>query len=119
MYKNAFKPLFVLPKFSQDQKWNGFKYFIFTNENNSDYNLEGISINSISDNLFTKKIASCYGIICAGGFSLTSEAIFLGKPMLVVPVKAQIEQQFNAAALEKEGIQILKEFSLNYIEKIK
>jgi len=95
------------------------KWTIFTNESNSDYNLEGISINSISDNLFTKKIASCYGIICAGGFSLTSEAIFLGKPMLVVPVKAQIEQQFNAAALEKEGIQILKEFSLNYIEKIK
>ena len=95
------------------------KWTIFTNESNSDYNLEGISINSISDDLFTKKIASCYGIICAGGFSLTSEAIFLGKPMLVVPVKAQIEQQFNAAALEKEGIQILKEFSLNYIEKIK
>ena len=30
VYKNAFRPLLVLPKFSQDQKWNGFKYFIFT-----------------------------------------------------------------------------------------
>ena len=94
------------------------EWTIFTNESNSNYNLERININSISDELFTKKIGSCYGIICAGGFSTTSEAIFLGKPMLVVPVKAQIEQQFNAAALEKEGIQILKEFSLNYIDKI-
>ena len=94
------------------------EWTIFTNESNSSYNLERININSISDDLFTKKIGSCYGIICAGGFSTTSEAIFLGKPMLVVPVKAQIEQQFNAAALEKEGIQILKEFSLNYIDKI-
>ena len=94
------------------------EWTIFTNESNFNYNLERININSISDNLFTKKIGSCYGIICAGGFSITSEAIFLGKPMLVVPVKAQIEQQFNAAALEKEGIQILKEFSLNYIDKI-
>ena len=35
------------------------KWTIFTNESNYDYNLEGKSINSISYNLFTKKIASC------------------------------------------------------------
>ena len=85
---------------------------------NSNYKIEGVNINSISDDLFAKKIGSCYGIICAAGFSITSEAIFLGKPMLVIPVKDHIEQQFNAAALEKEGVQVLKEFSLKYIDKI-
>lgn len=103
----------IIKKIPVQMEWT-----IFTNESDSNYKLDGININSISDELFTKKIGSCYGIICAGGFSTTSEAIFLGKPMLVVPVKAQIEQQFNAAALEKEGIQVLKEFSLNYIDKI-
>ena len=103
----------IIKKIPVQMEWT-----IFTNESDSNYKLEGVNINSISDKLFTEKIGSCYGIICAGGFSTTSEAIFLGKPMLVVPVKAQIEQQFNAAALEKEGIQVLKEFSLNYIDKI-
>ena len=103
----------IIKKIPVQMEWT-----IFTNESDSNYKLEGVNINSISDELFTEKIGSCYGIICAGGFSTTSEAILLGKPMLVVPVKAQIEQQFNAAALEKEGIQVLKEFSLNYIDKI-
>ena len=94
------------------------EWTIFTNESDSNYKLEGININSISDNLFTKKIGSCYGIICAAGFSITSEAIFLGKPMLVVPVKAHIEQQFNAAALNNEGVAVLKEFSLKYLNEI-
>ena len=103
----------IIKKIPDQMEWT-----IFTNESDSNYKIEGVNINSISDNLFAKKIGSCYGIICAAGFSITSEAIFLGKPMLVVPVKAHIEQQFNAAALEKEGIQVLKEFSLNYIDKI-
>ena len=117
--------LIYLPTYSIDNIINiinkipvQMEWTIFTNRIDSNYKSEGININSISDSLFIEKIGSCYGIICAGGFSTTSEAIYLGKPMLVVPVKAQIEQQFNAAALEKEGIQILKEFSLNYIDKI-
>ena len=57
------------------------------------------------------KFASCYGIVCAGGFATTSEAIFLGKPMIVVPVEGQIEQQFNAAALKQEGVTVIDKFS--------
>ena len=65
-----------------------------------------------------KKFASCYGIVCAGGFATTSEAIFLGKPMLVVPVEAQIEQQFNAAALMEEGVIVIDRFSRKNLETI-
>ena len=64
------------------------------------------------------KFASCYGIVCAGGFATTSEAIFLGKPMIVVPVEGQIEQQFNAAALEKEGVTVIDRFSKRNIDII-
>ena len=65
-----------------------------------------------------KKFASCYGIVCAGGFATTSEAIFLGKPMLVVPVEAQIEQQFNAVALMQEGVIVIDRFSQKNLETI-
>ena len=65
-----------------------------------------------------KKFASCYGIVCAGGFATTSEAIFLGKPMIVVPVEAQIEQQFNAAALKKEAEQKVSELILLRVNQL-
>ena len=72
----------------------------------------------MSEELFLEKFASCYGIVCAGGFATTSEAVFLGKPMLVVPVEAQIEQQFNAAALKKEGVTVIDRFSSKNIDHI-
>jgi uncharacterized protein (TIGR00661 family) len=56
--------------------------------------------------------------VCAGGFATTSEAIFLGKPMIVVPVEGQIEQQFNAAALKKEGVTVIDRFSKKNIDII-
>ena len=38
--------------------------------------------------------------------------------MLVVPVEAQIEQQFNAAALKKEGVTVIDRFSSKNIDQI-
>ena len=38
--------------------------------------------------------------------------------MLVVPVEAQIEQQFNAAALKKEGVTVIDRFSSKNIDHI-
>ena len=71
----------------------------------------GVNVEPLSEDIFLKKFASCYGIVCAGGFATTSEAIFLGKPMIVVPVEGQIEQQFNAAALKQEGVTVIDKFS--------
>ena len=103
----------IIKKIPAQKEWT-----IFTNETNFNYKLDGVNINSVSDNLFVRKLGSCYGIVCAAGFSTTSEAIFLGKPMLVIPVKAHIEQKFNAEALNNEGVAVLKEFSLKYLNEI-
>lgn len=45
----------------------------------------------------------CEGVICSAGFELPSEAIHLGKKILVQPVRGQMEQKSNALALEKLG----------------
>jgi hypothetical protein len=42
-------------------------------------------------------------VICSAGFELPSEAIHLGKKLLVQPVAGQMEQKSNALALEKLG----------------
>ncbi|MBI4144927.1 UDP-glucuronosyltransferase [Candidatus Woesearchaeota archaeon] len=52
---------------------------------------------------FFKDIASCKAVITNGGYSLISEAVTLGKPVLAEPVAKQFEQTLNALLLEKEG----------------
>mgnify|MGYP001568507949 FL=1 len=52
---------------------------------------------------FMQDLASCKAVITNGGYSLMSEALMLGKPVLSEPVGKQFEQQLNALLLEKEG----------------
>lgn len=48
---------------------------------------------------FTKDVRGCVGVICNAGFELASEALLLGKKILVKPVQSQMEQISNAQAL--------------------
>ncbi len=50
---------------------------------------------------FLRDLAGCKAVIANTGFSLVSEALYLGKPYLAVPVKNQFEQILNAYHLEK------------------
>lgn len=52
---------------------------------------------------FVTDLATCRGVIAGGGFTLMGEAVYLGKPMLSVPLAGQIEQYVNARYLEREG----------------
>jgi uncharacterized protein (TIGR00661 family) len=52
---------------------------------------------------FLSDLAGCRAIIANAGFSLVSEALYLGKPYLAVPVARQFEQIFNAYHLDKSG----------------
>jgi uncharacterized protein (TIGR00661 family) len=52
---------------------------------------------------FLADLAGCKAIVANAGFSLVSEALYLGKPYLAVPVRNQFEQIFNAFYLNKTG----------------
>lgn len=52
---------------------------------------------------FPADLAACSGVICNAGFELASEALQLGKKILVKPLAKQIEQRCNALALETLG----------------
>lgn len=57
-----------------------------------------------SRNGFLKDLKKCTGVICNAGFELPSEAISLGKKVLVKPVDGQVEQESNALAMELLGL---------------
>ena len=48
---------------------------------------------------FHQDLHRCNGVICNAGFELASEAISLGKKLLVKPLLGQTEQESNARAL--------------------
>lgn len=52
---------------------------------------------------FLKDLAASRGIIATAGFTLISEALYLGKPYLAIPVIMQFEQTLNAYQLDKLG----------------
>jgi uncharacterized protein (TIGR00661 family) len=52
---------------------------------------------------FFEDIQNSRAVITNGGFTLISEALYLKKPVLSIPVKGQFEQILNAIYLEKLG----------------
>ena len=53
---------------------------------------------------FLEDLASSRAVISTAGFTLTSEALYLGTPLLVVPNRGVFEQTLNALFLEQDGL---------------
>jgi uncharacterized protein (TIGR00661 family) len=60
-------------------------------------------LKEFSETGFVDDLASAQAVITNGGLSLIGEAIYLGKPILSVPVQNQYEQVLNARYLEHLG----------------
>ncbi len=52
---------------------------------------------------FVDDLASARAVVTGGGFTLLSEAVSLGKPILSIPLGGQFEQVMNARYVEKLG----------------
>jgi uncharacterized protein (TIGR00661 family) len=53
---------------------------------------------------FAKDLASCKAVVTTGGQQLIGEARYLRKPLLIVPMPKQHEQEINARYARMEGI---------------
>lgn len=56
-----------------------------------------------SEPAFIEDLRTARAVVSGGSFTLMSEAVYLHKPMLAVPVKRQFEQLLNARYLERLG----------------
>ena len=50
---------------------------------------------------FLNDLRDCKAVICNGGFTFISEAIYLKKPILSIPIKGHFEQTLNALYIKK------------------
>jgi len=61
----------------------------------------------VSNEAFTHSMIHSAGVITGAGFETPSEALYMGKKLMVLPIRGQYEQLCNAAALEKKGIAVV------------
>ncbi len=62
-----------------------------------------IEFQDYSSHEWLKYLANCQAIIGTAGLSLISEALYLKKPYLSIPIKKQTEQMINAKYLQEMG----------------
>lgn len=66
--------------------------------------VDNIQLNPLCLHGFHHHLNRCAGIIANGGFELPSEALTLGKKLLLKPLSGQFEQLSNVATLESLGL---------------
>lgn len=64
---------------------------------------KGITFHHINDRKFLSMMGSCVGYVSTAGFESICEAMYLGKPVMMVPVEKQYEQACNALDAVKAG----------------
>lgn len=81
--------------------------------------LHNLTFHQVNDRLFLEKMASCKGLVSTAGFESICEAMYLGKPVMFIPVQGQYEQLCNAldAKMSGAGIQH-SQFDFKYFDQI-
>ena len=63
-----------------------------------------LTFHRINGEKFLRLMARCRGVACTAGFESVSEAAYLGKPLLMVPVQHHLEQFLNSCDAEQSGL---------------
>lgn len=80
------------------------KFIIYHPDVKEDANGIGHVLRKPSREGFLRDLAMCNGVIANAGFELSSEALCLGKKLLLKPLDGQFEQMSNAETLNQLGL---------------
>lgn len=112
VYLPAIDDQYLLPVLKQipNVQWQ-----VFSKHTKTIYTDGNVSVRPVNNEEFNSSLASCEGLLTGGGFEGPSEALFLGKKLLVVPMKFQYEQQCNAYALQEMGLPVIWGSNKNWL----
>jgi uncharacterized protein (TIGR00661 family) len=101
----VYLPSYCLPELSHHfGRLIHFRFEIFTWEVSTPQISGNLTFRPVSSKDFSESMINCHAIICGAGFETPAEALYLGKKMMVMPIKGQYEQKCNAAALDQLGV---------------
>jgi len=91
-------------------------HFFWDNKEAADEEKEssGLTFHKINDLKFLQYMESCQGFATTAGFESICEAMYLNKPVLMVPVAGHFEQECNALDASRAGAGVVcRDFDLS------
>jgi len=94
------------------------QFEVFSKHAKNAYIDKNVSVFPINSDAYTESLETCQGLITAGGFEAPTEAIFLQKKVMVIPMKGQYEQLCNAEGAKIAGCTIVNDLAVNFSNEV-
>jgi uncharacterized protein (TIGR00661 family) len=91
-----------------------FRWQVFSKEVRQPVQDGNILFIPVSRAAFNKSLINCSAILTGAGFETPAEALYLGKKLMVIPIRGQYEQFCNAAALTRMGVPVLDKLDAGF-----
>ena len=95
------------------------RWEVFSKHSNRSYTKGNVKIYPISEEDFGKSMASGMGVLCGAGFETPAEAMFLAKKLMVIPMRSQYEQHYNAESLKSLGVPVMEKLNKKNVNTLK
>lgn len=95
------------------------EFKVFSKHIKSFYHEGNVSFFPTGDEAWKTALKSACGVIMGAGFEGPSEALYLKKKLMVLPMLNQYEQQCNAVALKEMGVESCKKISPVFPDRIR
>jgi len=95
------------------------RWEVFSKHTKTAYTDGNVFVEPVNNEKFNRSMASCEGLFTGGGFEGPAEALYLGKKLLVAPMRFQYEQQCNAYALKQLGLPVIWGSNKNWLPILK
>lgn len=115
VYLPAYDDAFLVKYFEKikDVRWE-----VFSKHAKKEYEQGHIRVQPIHNEAYNNSLAKCHGLITGGGFEAPTEAIYLNKKVMVIPMIGQYEQHCNALGAKKAGCSVVPEINGNFINQL-
>lgn len=113
-----------LPAFDHETLRSIFSQFrevewhIFSPLCDEPYTRGNVKVNPVGNAPFLQSMEGALGVLTSAGFETCAETMYLGKKLMVIPIRNQYEQLCNAAALEKLGLPVAFEPGDDFIRLV-
>lgn len=104
MFSGYFYHIYDAKLFAQSmEKYSSFSGVIFSNIKKK-IQFSNTTILPIEKDRFVSEVSNSQIFVSSSGFESTSEALFLGKKILTIPIQNHIEQELNARCLDQKKV---------------
>lgn len=113
-----------LPSFDDERvinklwQYKDISFRIFSKKTKTAYRERNFWVLPADRRSFIRTVATSSGVITNAGFGTSAEALFLGKPLMVIPMKTQYEQHCNAAVLQTMNVSVLPAFKRKHLYQL-